>query len=203
MRNHHPIATRPAVVLLALFTILSLSSCAKKSEETTTSSTTTPVESTTTTPPSTTPSDAEIAATVVAANDTDIKNGQLALSKTANAGVKAFAKEMVAAHTQLNQQGSALLTKLNVTPADNPTSTSIRTGGDTTRETLKGLSGDAFDKAYINAEVDLHQAVLDQLDNTLIPSAQNAELKDLLQKARPTIAAHLDHAKSLKSKLGA
>jgi putative membrane protein len=197
MRTH-----RPAGFLLAIAMLLVLSSCAKKSEETTTSSTTTTPESTTTAP-SGSPSDAEIAATVTAANDTDIQNGQLALSKSANAEVKAFAKEMVAAHTQLNEQGSALLSKLSVTPSDNPTSTSIRTGGETTRASLNGLSGADFDKAYINAEVDLHQAVLDQLDNTLIPSAQNAELKELLQKARPTIQAHLDHAKSLKSKLGA
>jgi len=90
-----------------------------------------------------------------------------------------------------------------VTPADNPTSTSIKTGGESSRATLKGLSGADFDKAYVNAEVDLHQSVLDQLDNTLIPSAQNAELKSLLEQARPTISAHLDHAKSLKTKLGA
>ena len=198
MRKLHP-----AGFVLAFATLLVLSSCAKKSEETTTSSTTTPVESTTTTTPSGAPNDAEIAATVTAANDTDIQNGQLALSKTSNSEVKAFAREMVAAHTQLNEQGSALLTKLNVTPADNPTSTSIRSGGETTRANLKDLKGADFDKAYINGEVDLHQSVLDQLDNTLIPSAQNAELKELLEKARPTIAAHLDHAKALKTKLGA
>ena len=204
MLNHLLSRTRPAGLLLALFTLtLAVSSCAKRTDETTTSSTTTtPVESTQTSTAAT-PSDAEIAATVTAANDTDIENAKLALEKSSNADVKQFAKEMVAAHTQLNQQGSALLSKLNVTPTDNPTSTSIKTGGESSRATLKGLSGADFDKAYINAEVDLHQAVLDQLDNTLIPSAQNAELKSLLEQARPTISAHLDHAKSLKTKLGA
>jgi len=203
MLNHLPSRTRPAGLLLALFILtIAVSSCAKRTDETTTTSTTsTPVESTTTTGP--TPSDAEIAATVTAANDTDIENAKLALEKSANADVKQFANEMIAAHTQLNQQGSALLSKLNVTPADNPTSTSIKTGGESTRATLKGLSGADFDKAYVNAEVDMHQSVLDQLDNTLIPSAQNAELKSLLEQARPTISAHLDHAKSLKTKLGA
>lgn len=200
MRTLHP-----ARFVLAIATLLVLSSCAKKNEETMTSSTTnnTPVESTTTAPATGAPNDAEIAATVTAANDTDIENGQLALSKSKDASVKAFAREMVAAHTQLNEQGKALLSKLNVSPSDNPTSTSIRSGGESTRATLKGLNGAEFDKAYVNAEVDLHQSVLDQLDNTLIPSAQNAELKDMLQKARPTIAEHLDHAKQLKSKLGA
>ena len=203
MLNHLLSRTRPAGLLLALFTLtLAVSSCAKRTDETTTTSTTTtPVESTQTSTGA--PSDAEIAATVTAANDTDIENAKLALEKSANADVKQFANEMVAAHTQLNQQGSALLAKLNVTPIDNPTSTSIKTGGESSRATLKGLSGADFDKAYVNAEVDLHQSVLDQLDNTLIPSAQNAELKSMLEQARPTISAHLDHAKSLKTKLGA
>lgn len=202
MPNLHRSLTRPAGLVLALFIVtLALSSCAKRTDETTTTSTTTTPETTQTA--AATPTDAEIAATVIAANDTDIENGKLALEKSTNADVKQFAKEMIAAHTQLNQQGSALLTKLGVTPADNPTSTSIKTGGESTRATLKGLSGADFDKAYVNGEVDLHQAVLDQLDNTLIPSAQNAELKTLLQQARPTISAHLDHAKSMKAKLGA
>ena len=202
MPNLHRSLARPAGLVLALFIVtLALSSCAKRTDETTTTSTTTTPETTQTA--SATPTDAEIAATVVAANDTDIENGKLALEKSTNADVKQFANEMIAAHTQLNQQGSALLTKLGVTPADNPTSTSIKAGGESSRATLKGLSGADFDKAYVNAEVDLHQAVLDQLDNTLIPSAQNAELKTLLQQARPTISAHLDHAKSIKAKLGA
>ena len=47
-----------------------------------------------------------------------------------------------------------------------------------------------------------HQAVLDAIDKTLIPSAQNAELKGLIVKVRPAIAAHLDHAKMLQGKLG-
>jgi putative membrane protein len=198
MRNVQPKLARPASLLLSLLLVTTLSSCAKKED------TDDKVSTTTTTPTTTTgPSDAEIAATVTAANDTDIKNGQLALTKTKNADVKAFAAEMVTAHTALNAQGGALVTKLGVTPADNPTSTQLKQNGDSSREMLKGLSGAEFDKAYINGEVDLHQAVLDQLDNTLIPSAQNAELKELLQSARPTISAHLDHAKELKTKLGA
>jgi putative membrane protein len=200
MRNLHPRLTRPGTLLLAFALVLTLSSCAKKEEQTSTTVTETPEA---TTPAPGTPTDAEIAATVTAANTADIENGQLALSKTSNADVKAFANEMIQAHTALNQQGGALVSKLGVTPAENPTSTQLKQNGESTREMLKGLSGAEFDKAYINGEVDLHQAVLDQLDNTLIPAAQNAELKTLLQTARPTISAHLDHAKSLKAKLGA
>jgi putative membrane protein len=44
--------------------------------------------------------------------------------------------------------------------------------------------------------------VLDAMDKTLIPSAQNAELKALLVKVRPAFVAHLDHAKQVQSELG-
>jgi putative membrane protein len=67
---------------------------------------------------------------------------------------------------------------------------------------LKTLKGAAFDKAYIDHEVAYHQQVLDALDKTLIPNAQNAELKALLVKVRPAFVAHLDHAKQLQSSLG-
>ena len=67
--------------------------------------------------------------------------------------------------------------------------------------TLKKLNGAAFDKAYIDHEVAYHQAVLDAIDKTLIPSAKNEELKGLIIKVRPAIAAHLDHAKMIQGKL--
>ena len=62
-------------------------------------------------------------------------------------------------------------------------------------------AGEITDKAYVNHEVEYHQTVLDAVDKTLIPSAQNADLKALLVKVRPTFAAHLDHAKQLQSQL--
>ena len=66
---------------------------------------------------------------------------------------------------------------------------------------LKKLKDGAFDKAYVDHEVAYHQAVLDAIDKVLIPSAQNAELKDLIVKVRPAIATHLEHAKHAQADL--
>ena len=46
-----------------------------------------------------------------------------------------------------------------------------------------------------------HQAVLDAIDKTLIPNAQNAELKALLVQSRPAFVAHLEHAKQIQASL--
>ena len=66
---------------------------------------------------------------------------------------------------------------------------------------LKTLHGAKFDQAYVDNEVAYHAAVMDALDKTLIPSAQNAELKALLVKVRPAFVAHLDHAKHMQASL--
>jgi putative membrane protein len=148
-----------------------------------------------------TPNDAEIASIVVTANQVDIDAGKLAQSKSTHKEVKAFAERMVVDHTGVNKSATELAAKLKVTPQDNATSRSLKSGGDKNVTTLKGLSGAAFDKAYIEHEVAYHQQVLDALDKTLIPNASNAELKALLVKVRPAFVAHLEHAKKIASEV--
>jgi putative membrane protein len=145
--------------------------------------------------------DAQIASIVVTANQVDIDAGKLAASTTKNAEVKKFAQLMVTDHTGVNKSATDLVTKLKVTPEDNDTSKALAAGGKQNVEKLKNLSGAAFDKAYIDNEVAYHQQVLDAVDKTLIPSAQNAELKALLVKVRPAFVKHLEHAKHVQSTL--
>jgi len=148
------------------------------------------------------PNDAQIAHIVVTANQVDIDAGKLAESKSTNADVKAFGKLMVTDHTGVNKSATDLVTKLKVTPEDNPTSQALKKGGEENLAKLKSLSGAAFDKAYVDHEVAYHQQVLDAVDKTLIPNAKNEELKALIVKVRPAFVAHLDHAKMLQSKMG-
>jgi putative membrane protein len=147
------------------------------------------------------PNDAQIAAIVVTANQVDIDAGKLAESKSTNKDVKAFGKMMVTDHTGVNKSAKDLVTKLKVKPEDNPTAESLKKGGEENVKHLKTLKGAEFDKAYVEHEVAYHQQVIDAMDKTLIPSAQNAELKALLVKVRPAFIAHLEHAKQLQSSL--
>lgn len=147
------------------------------------------------------PNDAQIAAIVVAANQADIDAGKLAESRSKTKDVQDFGQSMVSAHTDVNKSAVALVKKLHVTPESNPTSESLKSGGEENVASLRKLSGPAFDKAYIDHEVTYHQAVIDALDSTLIPNAQNAELKALLVKVRPAFVAHLAHAKMLQTAL--
>jgi putative membrane protein len=115
---------------------------------------------------------------------------------------QAFADRMVTDHTAVNKAASDLVQKLGVTPEDNATSRSLQQGGDANLAKLKSLDDRRFGDAYIDHEVAYHEAVLDALDKTLIPSAHNEELNGLLVKVRPAFVEHLEHAKHLQSELG-
>jgi putative membrane protein len=146
--------------------------------------------------------DAQIASIVVTANQVDVDAGKLAASSTKNAEVRKFAQLMVRDHTDVNRQAVDLVTRLKVTPQDNDTSRSLAAGGEKNVAALKSLKGAAFDKSYVEHEVAYHQAVLDAVDQTLVPNAKNGELKALLVKVRPAFVAHLEHAKHLAASLG-
>jgi putative membrane protein len=148
------------------------------------------------------PNDAQIASIVVTANQVDIDAGKLAQSRGSNPEVKAFGKQMVTDHTAVNKQAAALAKKLKLKPQDNPTSKSLKAGGDKNLKSLQKLKGAAFDKAYVEHEIAYHQQVIDAINKTLIPGAKNEELKKLLTTGLPLFEGHLQHAKQLQSSLG-
>jgi putative membrane protein len=148
------------------------------------------------------PSDPQIVGIVVAANQFDINAGRLALQKSHNAEVRKFAQEMVNDHTAVNKSVAQLGAKLHVTPAASPTQAALKKGAAENEAHLKTLSGAEFDKAYVDHEVDYHKAVIDAVKTTLIPNAQNAELKSALEGAAPMFQGHLEHAEHLQASMG-
>ena len=146
--------------------------------------------------------DATIAHIGVTANAIDAEMGELALERAEDAQVRAFAETMIRDHRGVNEQATALATRLGVTPTDNDVSRSLQSGAADARARLEGLDGEEFDRAYMQREVEYHQAVLDALDSTLLPNTTNAELKALLETARGAVAAHLEHARTLSESLG-
>ena len=148
------------------------------------------------------PTDPQIAAIVVTANQVDIDAGKLATAKARAQEVKAFGQQMITDHTGVNKQATELVTKLKVKPEKNATSKNLKQDGDDNLAKLKEVKGADFDRAYIAHEITYHQTVIDALDKTLVPNAKNEELKALLIKVRPAFVAHLEHAKSIQAKLG-
>ena len=156
-----------------------------------------------TTPSSTAPdlSDANIVALLDHANEADSSAGALAAKKATNPEVKKFAKMMMADHHQLRKQGADLAKKLNVTPqppADDPVTPLAQGEMNALQAAAKGAD---FDRTYIQQEITAHQAVLDLADRAH-QAAGNAELKALIEQARPLIENHLKQAQAIEKQLG-
>jgi putative membrane protein len=147
------------------------------------------------------PTDPQIADIAYTAGQIDVTAANLALEKTKTRAVRSFAEEMVRDHEAVNKQVLALLDKLNVKPEDNDTSKSLVDAASKKQAELLQLSGAAFDKAYAENEVAYHQTVNAALGATLIPSAQNSELKRLLETGLKLFQEHQKHAEHLVHEL--
>jgi len=147
------------------------------------------------------PSDAEIAHIAYTAGALDVAAAKQALAKSHNKDVRAFASVMLRDHEAVNGQALALVKKLKVTPADNATSQALSKQAAETHDKLQKLDGAAFDKAYVDNEVAYHKAVNGALQSTLIPSADNGELKSLLETGLTLFSEHQAHAEQLARKM--
>ena len=145
--------------------------------------------------------DAQIAHIAYTADQIDIAAGKQALAKSKNKAVRAFAQEMVRDHAAVNVQALALVKKLHVTPQANDTSATLSKGAAAEIRTLSRLHGAAFDRAYVRNEVAYHKTVNGALKDTLIPNAQNGELKSLLQTGLTLFREHQTHAEHLASRM--
>ncbi|MBO9618457.1 MAG: DUF4142 domain-containing protein [Niabella sp.] len=145
--------------------------------------------------------DPEIASVAVTANQIDVNYASLAQRKSKNAAILNFAKTMKTDHLGVIALATKLVQKLKVTPKTNAVTKSLLDGEKKTKAMLSSKSGGAFNKAYINNEVAYHEAVINAVENVLIPQAQNAELKGLLTNILPALKTHLEHAKMVQNEL--
>ena len=146
-------------------------------------------------------SDPNIVYVLDQANAADSARGRLAETKGTSTDVKNFGRLMVGEHHALRQQGQQLAKKLNVTPQAPPNDQS-EAQAKTEMDSLNAMpKGKAWDKAYIDYELNYHQRLM-QTATKALDAAQNQELKDLIKKAAPVVQKHIDHAKAAQQKLG-
>lgn len=147
------------------------------------------------------PSDAQIAHIAYTAGQLDLEAGKQALAKSSNEAVRSFAQTMIRDHAAVNEQALALVKKLGVTPQDNATSEALAKQAKEKARELSKLRGTAFDRAYVQNEVAFHRTVNGALSTTLIPGADNAELKSLLETGLTLFQEHQKHAEHIAKSL--
>ncbi len=138
----------------------------------------------------TTLSDSETSHVVHRAMQVEIDNANLALTKSQNASVRAFANATRHTYSVADKQALS-------SPQDNPVSQSLVGSWSEHTQRLSKSSGEAFDAAYARNELAQHVLITGALEATLIPAAKDPQIKSLLQSELALFQKHLKDAKQL------
>jgi putative membrane protein len=141
--------------------------------------------------------DPTIVAIFDAANTYDIETGSLAVEKGHSQAVREFGAMLVRDHRNVRAQGRDLAESLKVSPTPPRGEFALAEAHVKAMHSLQSARGRAFDRAFLQHEVDFHNAVIDAVTNTLLPAIQNAQVKDLVTKVAPAFVAHRDAAQNL------
>ena len=152
-------------------------------------------------PPATPLSDAEVLGLLATANDAEINAGQVAITKGQKQEVKDFGLKMVTDHTANNLKIKETEVKSCIARADSDASRELKKNADAAIDNLKNAKDADFDKSYIDGQVMMHQELLTSLDTSLIPNAQNADVKAYLTDTRAAVESHLKEAQAIQASL--
>ena len=136
------------------------------------------------------------------ANAGEIALGKLASTKATNSVVKSFGSQMVKDHQAMMSDAHALMSKVNAT-ADSTWDDAKDLAGDGS-EKLKELTdqekGADWDKNSIESQVDMHQRVLDKLQDAA-KNSTDSTVTAALAKSTAKVQEHLTKAQSIKAGL--
>jgi len=143
--------------------------------------------------------DSQILGVVKVANDGEVAAGNVAMKRASSADVKQYAQHMVKDHTEARQQVEQTATTKPMT--NSPMATSMVQAANQQIQTLNTQSGADFDRSYIESQVKMHRELLESLESKLIPQAQSAEVRQLLEGMKDKVSEHLQEAQQLQQQL--
>ena len=124
---------------------------------------------------------------------------QAALERSKNEEVLSFARQMIVDHGDASRK----LNDVGIQPVNSDMNRKLKEHAKSNSRRLSRLEGPAFDRAYINGQVEDHAMVLDKIDTKVAPAAKSQTLVTHVQERRPVIESHLEHARRIKASIGA
>ncbi|HMC22613.1 MAG TPA: DUF4142 domain-containing protein [Thermoanaerobaculia bacterium] len=143
--------------------------------------------------------DPQIAMVMRVANISEVREGELAREKSGTPSVRDFGAMMVTEHTAQNNKAESELSRADINSEDTPLSRQIDADSGAATDRLRGMSGAAFDRAYIDRQVEVHHYVVGLIDSTLMPNARKKVLRDQLTVLRKLVDTHLTKARQIQA----
>lgn len=136
--------------------------------------------------------DAAVVQQLAIGGTTEVAAGKIATTRAQNPKVKEFGQTMVTDHSKANEKLLSLAKTKNINVQAKPDSAKLAD--------LEKLSGNAFDKKYIDSHVESHQKT-SQLLRTEIDTGKDADVRKLASEMLPVVTHHLEMAKQIQASL--
>ncbi len=135
-------------------------------------------------------------------NGFDIETATLGVIHSDNKAVRQLAAMVLRDHSMVIQMARSTAKQENITyKVDNANASAI--SHQKTLQSLRRLSGKAFDKAYLRHEIEFHTSAIKAVKTVLMPAAKGTELETLLLAVLPGFEHHLQQTKKLAASIGA
>ncbi len=144
-------------------------------------------------------SDGQIAGVLEAVNLNEVQQAHLAEEKAATPAVRNYASYLMNGHESAARQQAQVLDREGITPVESDLSRQLRHQSQDEERRLSQLQGQQFDDAYIQAQIQQHQAAIQMLDQKLIPNASDPAYRAYLEQLRGDLQQHLANALQLQS----
>ena len=138
----------------------------------------------------------EFAQKAAYAGNFEIESSKLALERSSNAEVKAFAKKMIDDHTAAGAQLKAVAKEAGITLSDAAT---LDEKQQKELDKLKETKASDFDDEYLDAQEDAHEDAV-KLFKDYSKDGDNEKLREFATKTLPTLESHHTAVEKLDDK---
>ncbi len=146
-------------------------------------------------------SEHQVAGVLKAVNQVEISSSKIAKKKASDLQVRNFAERMISEHKKNKTSARKLLGKLGLGAERSHVSEIFKEDANDNLRELKKLDGAAFDESYISGQIEMHRALITDIDQRLIPAATKPEFKEFLRTTREHVKHHLAEAQEIQNNL--
>jgi putative membrane protein len=125
----------------------------------------------------------------------EIELSRLAEDKASNADVKAFAQQLIRDHQQANDGLRRAMTQQTANITANPEDVQDA------RDRLADLSGEEFDREYIDMMVEDHEQAVRRVEDRMNASGGDAQIQQWASSTLPKLRQHLERARQIQEQI--
>lgn len=111
--------------------------------------------------------------------------------------VRALAKAIEKHHTKASHDREVAMRKVGVASAASPLGSTLKTDGESGAGRLRTIQNKELDDTFLAETVRTHQQLVALVDERLLPSATNEDVKRSVLAFRAAVAEHLEQARRL------